>query len=121
LLETQYINELLPQSYDSTPPSSPSLLSTSLPYTTLFRSPLEDGGPRPPHPQACASGICQAEGSNATDWESSARNVFPLAAGRAKDRKSTSLLQSPDHLVCRLLLEKKKAKKRVLETKLAKM
>src|SRR5947208_4712850 len=26
------------------------------------------------------------------------------------DRKSTRLLQSPDHLVCRLLLEKKKAK-----------
>src|SRR2546429_7447315 len=106
--------------------------STLFPYTTLFRScsghrrfgkcraqllpallrPLEDGGPRPPHPQACASGICQAEGSNATDWESSARNVFPLAAGRAKrSEEHTSELQSRLHLVCRLLLEKKKKKK----------
>src|SRR5207244_1048636 len=30
------------------------------------------------------------------------------AARKAADRKSTSELQSPDHLVCRLLLEKKK-------------
>src|SRR5437762_9011791 len=32
--------------------------------------------------------------------------------GRPKDRKSTSELQSPMYLVCRLLLEKKKKKKK---------
>src|SRR5438552_4849746 len=63
--------------------------STLFPYTTLFRS-LDDDRRR--HREA------------------------PLAAAAARHRprrseEHTSELQSPDHLVCRLLLEKKKVTK----------
>src|SRR5258708_23756360 len=63
--------------------------STLFPYTTLFRSPaprldsrlLQLRGPRPrAGPRSC----------------------------RSRSEEHTSELQSPDHLVCRLLLEKKK-------------
>src|SRR5947208_7835139 len=47
-----------------------------------------------PRRHACASGTHPAK----------------RRAGPPRDRKSTRLLQSPDHLVCRLLLEKKKKK-----------
>src|SRR5438552_13939333 len=62
--------------------------STLFPYTTLFRSPL-------PH----------------TRVGYHLHPVFrhrPLAKRRSEEH--TSELQSPDHLVCRLLLEKKKNK-----------
>src|SRR5947208_9404220 len=36
--------------------------------------------------------------------------------GRGRSEEHTSELQSPDHLVCRLLLEKKKYKKKILQT-----
>src|SRR5438552_7917206 len=73
--------------------------STLFPYTTLFRS----GGGRGPPP--CIRG--------------SERSSKGRKAGRPDDRlclvrpafrseEHTSELQSPDHLVCRLLLEKKK-------------
>src|SRR5258708_26587872 len=71
--------------------------STLFPYTTLFRSPrvlLREGSeehlraPRVPHPPR-----------------------DPLVQ---RSEEHTSELQSPDHLVCRLLLEKKK-KRRVKE------
>src|SRR5438552_12651363 len=39
------------------------------------------------------------------------------SAWRVRSEEHTSELQSPDHLVCRLLLEKKKHRKRVLLTK----
>src|SRR5258708_10061937 len=61
--------------------------STLFPYTTLFRSTLR--------PRA----RCRR------------RRRSPPAGGGSKRRRSeehTSELQSPDHLVCRLLLEKKK-------------
>src|SRR5258708_20161538 len=64
--------------------------STLFPYTTLFRS--AGAGPAPP---SCRS-----------------RGIFrPGSAGARKSPRSeehTSELQSSDHLVCRLLLEKKK-------------
>src|SRR5438876_6359040 len=61
--------------------------STLFPYTTLFRSdpqtlPLRASSVRQPHPWYTE-----------TDWRS---------------EEHTSELQSPVHLVCRLLLEKKK-------------
>src|SRR5258708_18602895 len=62
--------------------------STLFPYTTLFRSPVLPGDLLPLD--------------------------FNRAAGRLGDQyrtrseEHTSELQSPDHLVCRLLLEKKK-------------
>src|SRR5947208_8524521 len=63
--------------------------STLFPYTTLFRSP--DGTARFPSP------VCTAN---------SAGLVAPRTVRRSEEH--TSELQSPDHLVCRLLLEKKK-------------
>src|SRR5215216_6838910 len=56
--------------------------STLFPYTTLFRSPA--GCPRP----------------------DTRRGGIRRTARRSEEH--TSELQSPDHLVCRLLLEKKK-------------
>src|SRR5258708_30809805 len=67
--------------------------STLFPYTTLFRSPAVDHHPlprRPPRQRAAAdmSGL-----------------ITPFLV---RSEEHTSELQSPDHLVCRLLLEKKK-------------
>src|SRR2546422_6091525 len=80
--------------------------STLFPYTTLFRSsqppPIEGSGladparppPPPPRPRWNPRGRGGGGGG---------------LAGSARDRKSTtSELQSRLHLVCRLLLEKKK-------------
>src|SRR5258708_8141867 len=61
--------------------------STLFPYTTLFRSwltPLNAGCWLPPV------------------------EVLLAARAHARSEEHTSELQSPDHLVCRLLLEKKK-------------
>src|SRR5258708_25691210 len=63
--------------------------STLFPYTTLFRSVINNAG------------IAQPGGFMAPDSEEVAR----------RSEEHTSELQSPDHLVCRLLLEKKKKKK----------
>src|SRR3990170_5638032 len=57
--------------------------STLFPYTTLFRSPFLRGILY--HPQTC---------------------INKMKIPRSEEH--TSELQSPDHLVCRLLLEKKK-------------
>src|SRR5215216_5298653 len=57
--------------------------STLFPYTTLFRSPAEQHYLSHGYPAA-----------------------RPFTGGRSEEH--TSELQSPDHLVCRLLLEKKK-------------
>src|SRR5690348_17995883 len=61
--------------------------STLFPYTTLFRSPEAGRLPRPP-----------ARGAGLGDVDSRPR----------RSEEHTSELQSPVHLVCRLLLEKKK-------------
>src|SRR5947208_4123787 len=71
--------------------------STLFPYTTLFRSPA--GTP---------SSRWKKAGSSSKTW---AAPTGPRSPGRQCVRRSeehTSELQSPDHLVCRLLLEKKK-------------
>src|SRR5438552_6701216 len=63
--------------------------STLFPYTTLFRS--------------CQ--ICKGVGCatcKQTGW------MEILGSGMVRSEEHTSELQSPDHLVCRLLLEKKK-------------
>src|SRR5258708_20554285 len=65
--------------------------STLFPYTTLFRS-HRHGGPRREH----ALGLGAAPGRHRH------LDVGP------RSEEHTSELQSPDHLVCRLLLEKKK-------------
>src|SRR5258708_26861700 len=65
--------------------------STLFPYTTLFRSTWTNRA------ASCAS------------------RAIPSCGGSRSGRRSeehTSELQSPDHLVCRLLLEKKKVQPR---------
>src|SRR5947208_6415675 len=76
--------------------------STLFPYTTLFRSPggwmaidRESSGP--------SDGGAFSAGTNASTRR------FP------RSEEHTSELQSPDHLVCRLLLEKKKNQLQTLE------
>src|SRR5262245_63735830 len=76
------------------PPSS-----TLFPYTTLFRSPRSSGtrtrrrtGPRSPG--------------------ASAARRRPRASRSVRSEEHTSELQSLRHLVCRLLLEKKKIDKK---------
>src|SRR2546429_7019445 len=73
--------------------------STLFPYTTLFRSVLSDvhspaefrvNGPLP----------------NIDDWYA----AFNVQPGDKRSEEHTSELQSRLHLVCRLLLEKKKKK-----------
>src|SRR5258708_27558320 len=62
--------------------------STLFPYTTLFRSALA----------MAPSAITSTGGSQ------------PHSNFQPRSEEHTSELQSPDHLVCRLLLEKKKKK-----------
>src|SRR5258708_10544309 len=69
--------------------------STLFPYTTLFRSP-----PAPPGQLAdfaCGAAVDPARIRELQAW--------------VRSEEHTSELQSPDHLVCRLLLEKKKYKR----------
>src|SRR2546422_5281162 len=78
--------------------------STLFPYTTLFRSP---GGGRAASrsravPAAGRGARCRACGSRAT------RACTASGRGRPRSEEHTSELQSRLHLVCRLLLEKKK-------------
>src|SRR5947208_11996013 len=76
--------------------------STLFPYTTLFRSP-DDG--------ARAQQDARRAALRRVSW------VLPPQCGRVRSEEHTSELQSPDHLVCRLLLEKKKKKKKIQNTK----
>src|SRR5258708_31961272 len=71
--------------------------STLFPYTTLFRS-VED--------------ICQHTDCPVifVKGEVFFRGEEHLALNEYRSEEHTSELQSPDHLVCRLLLEKKKTK-----------
>src|SRR5258708_18977521 len=69
--------------------------STLFPYTTLFRSVFEMAQTRVDrlrHRSQCGL-------------------LFACRRAQMRSEEHTSELQSPDHLVCRLLLEKKKKKK----------
>src|SRR5438876_7494861 len=90
--------------------------STLFPYTTLFRSQRLEPR-RVGRPAVC---LARYPGLNV---EVSARNarclrklIMALSLGvlnaEARSEEHTSELQSPVHLVCRLLLEKKKKKKK---------
>src|SRR5258708_17060104 len=86
--------------------------STLFPYTTLFRSGSELRA------QLAADDAGEADKSGAKQAE---RARFRRHNGVAADRtvrseEHTSELQSPDHLVCRLLLEKKKNRRCGLRT-----
>src|SRR5258708_21287343 len=83
--------------------------STLFPYTTLFRSP----------PLRCAMHeVTKRSKTRGEGWSwstrSGAASLQASTSGRScapcerRSEEHTSELQSPDHLVCRLLLEKKK-------------
>src|SRR5258708_11897665 len=73
--------------------------STLFPYTTLFRSVFADHVPR-------------HRGADPV-------RHHPQGGRRLRSEEHTSELQSPDHLVCRLLLEKKKKNTRIPATAIA--
>src|SRR5690348_17781307 len=81
--------------------------STLFPYTTLFRSAAERRDER-----------AQQPGEDVGDGRP--HQHFEEVAGQRRDagvlrsEEHTSELQSPVHLVCRLLLEKKKKNKNIL-------
>src|SRR5690348_18023113 len=78
--------------------------STLFPYTTLFRS-----SGRPVALPARAGGKAVTVGQILTlvAFVVESPLVRPLAWATARSEEHTSELQSPVHLVCRLLLEKK--------------
>src|SRR5258708_17352051 len=75
--------------------------STLFPYTTLFRSPGHalPASSRRPSPASIS-------------W---AEPFWQAHEIDARSEEHTSELQSPDHLVCRLLLEKKKTEYNIIE------
>src|SRR4051794_41746398 len=91
--------------------------STLFPYTTLFRSERVGGSkPSPPifHCQLqianCRFGICDTELLRALASSVGIETSREHLIYRCRSEEHTSELQSPVHLVCRLLLEKKKKK-----------
>src|SRR2546422_8504254 len=87
--------------------------STLFPYTTLFRSArLAEAGPRPQAPQELVPlGHPFEHGRHALIQQREVPRVQrDLQVRDARSEEHTSELQSRLHLVCRLLLEKKKTK-----------
>src|SRR2546429_7206466 len=78
--------------------------STLFPYTTLFRSP-GSWAPR------CAWPPCTLASPMASRRSSAPRCLDRRLFARPRSEEHTSELQSRLHLVCRLLLEKKKTTK----------
>src|SRR5207244_11250560 len=94
---------------------------TLFPYTTLFRSWTSTFVP------VCAATAADVAVACTSHWATAHSAVAPNAVpatqpkstaespsiaegGNGRSEEHTSELQSPDHLVCRLLLEKKKKK-----------
>src|SRR5258708_10785401 len=79
--------------------------STLFPYTTLFRSLRR-------LPTACRMGLAQPAARRQPGARKQRRvpawKIRNSSARSLRSEEHTSELQSPDHLVCRLLLEKKK-------------
>src|SRR5947208_7866646 len=87
-------------------PRSPT--STLFPYTTLFRSP--DSSVVVLHGSLSIHGVTRRVDLPATVMRRADTTRVTSVFGRSEEH--TSELQSPDHLVCRLLLEKKKVSQR---------
>src|SRR5437762_5896480 len=79
---------------------------TLFPYTTLFRS-VDTGPDGDSDPERTLATIQTASAQTASARAPSAQP----ASSAARSEEHTSELQSPMYLVCRLLLEKKKAKR----------
>src|SRR5258708_20346951 len=84
--------------------------STLFPYTTLFRSLLRDRRERRARAHPRPHARLQRARRERLDGARPRARAPPRSTG-ARSEEHTSELQSPDHLVCRLLLEKKKIKK----------
>src|SRR5947208_10235761 len=84
--------------------------STLFPYTTLFRSLLPSFADRKPSTKEPLRPEDLAMSTSASPLEISEE---PKSFAARRSEEHTSELQSPDHLVCRLLLEKKKNDKAV--------
>src|SRR5258708_13079434 len=78
--------------------------STLFPYTTLFRSVFLVADEFTNHGVEAAQGMRQEHTVQNFDFVA----FTPRHHGGNRSEEHTSELQSPDHLVCRLLLEKKK-------------
>src|SRR3989442_7504754 len=76
--------------------------STLFPYTTLFRSPTTRS------PGMCDSALPAGRGRRRSARSPAASRPPRCARGPKRSEEHTSELQSRPHLVCRLLLEKKK-------------
>src|SRR3989442_8920493 len=87
--------------------------STLFPYTTLFRSLPRVVARRVLAGESGGRGRSGAGGRGGRDLPPAEATV--LAASGLRSEEHTSELQSRPHLVCRLLLEKKKKKKERLE------
>src|SRR5690625_6403446 len=83
------------------PPSS-----TLFPYTTLFRSRSRRPAARPPWPYR--------RPGTPGPWRCRRPSRLPAWRPPRRSEEHTSELQSRGHLVCRLLLEKKKKEKYIL-------
>src|SRR5258708_15388978 len=86
--------------------------STLFPYTTLFRSGLDtvmrQGAELYREEAANAETLRKFGHGTPDDWIE--RHLYSRHSIWGRSEEHTSELQSPDHLVCRLLLEKKKKK-----------
>src|SRR5258708_31546767 len=82
--------------------------STLFPYTTLFRSSKRADG----RAERDRADRCRRAAHSPAELllGPTVRSAWPYRSARSRSRSEehTSELQSPDHLVCRLLLEKKK-------------
>src|SRR5258708_24880044 len=90
--------------------------STLFPYTTLFRSDVDvvDADARPPHHLELAR-LLQHVGGH-LGGRADGETVVVADDRLERSEEHTSELQSPDHLVCRLLLEKKKTNSSLYKT-----
>src|SRR5438552_14361166 len=83
--------------------------ATLFPYTTLFRSLGHVEGKAAQLPEKFARHGSGGEAAVAHDLGCHALADL-RGRGQLRSEEHTSELQSPDHLVCRLLLEKKKSR-----------
>src|SRR5258708_27810317 len=87
--------------------------STLFPYTTLFRSWFEHELMEKHYPQLKSDPdrywrVLENIGRTMAEYKQNVVFVPVRTLAKARSEEHTSELQSPDHLVCRLLLEKKK-------------
>src|SRR5207244_10758336 len=86
-----------------------STLMRHRPPPSYYPLPLHDALPISPR-QLAGGGLAQQARARVLEARPRARGRASSTRARARSEEHTSELQSPDHIVCRLLLEKKKTK-----------